>query len=124
MKTLKIIFVITSALLTVACDSNKTFNSISGVYVMSFKNEYSIATDTIIIQTYNSDANTYQVERRDGYHRIRDGKILPKEFRQEQWMATFDKDKQVLREGEFGRQVYFKAGGRSLDYGGTYQKIK
>ena len=90
---------------------------------MSFKNEYSIATDTIVIQSYNLAAGTYQVERRDGYHRIRDGKILPKEFRQEHWMATFDRDKQVLQESDYGRQVYIKDDGRSLFYGSTYKKI-
>ncbi|MEZ2336419.1 hypothetical protein AB6735_12345 [Mucilaginibacter sp. RCC_168] len=90
---------------------------------MSFKNEYSIATDTLVIQSYNLAAGTYQVERRDGYHRIRDGKTLPKEYRQEHWMATFDKDKQVLQETIYGRQIYIKDDGRSLSFGGIYRKI-
>lgn len=91
---------------------------------MSFKNEYSIATDTLVIQVYSLAAGTYRVERRDGYHRIREGRILPKEFKQEQWMATFDKDKLVLQESAFGRQIFIKGDGRSLEYGGTYRKIK
>jgi len=123
MKTLKIILLSTIALFAIACKDSKN-QLVSGVYVMSFKNEYSIATDTLVIQAYNLNANTYQVERRDAYHRIREGKVLPKEFRQEQWMATFDPAKMLLQEGEFGRIIYIKGDGHTLEYGGTYQKIK
>jgi hypothetical protein len=123
MKTLKITLLTAIALLAVACKNSKDM-AISGIYAMSFKNEYSIATDTIVIEAYSLTAHTYQVERRDGYHRIREGKILPKEFRQEKWMATFDKSKMVLQESAFGRQVFIKGDGQSLEYGGTYQKIK
>jgi hypothetical protein len=122
MKTLKILLLIGCTLIIVAC--NRKNSTISGVYVMSFNNEYSMATDTIVIEVYNSGANTYQVERRDGYHRIREGKILPKEFRKERWMAIFDKDKMILQESAFGRQIYIRGNVSSLEYGGTYQKIK
>jgi hypothetical protein len=123
MKTLKIMLLIAITLFAISCNNSKD-RTISGIYVMSFKNEYSIATDTIVIQVYNQSANSYNVERRDGYHRIREGKILPKEFRQEQWMATFDKEKMILQESAFGRQIYIRGDGSSLEYGGTYQRIK
>lgn len=121
MKTFKILLVIGITVLLAACQRD---HAISGIYVLSFKNEYSIATDTMIIQSYNLAAGTYQVERRASYHRIRDGKILPKEFSQESWMATFDKEKQILQETAFGRQVYINTDGRSLSFHGTYQKIE
>jgi len=121
MKTIRILIFISSALIFIAC--NRTANTISGIYVMSFRNEYSIATDTLVIQSYSLGAGTYQVERRDGYHRIREGKILPKEYRQERWMATFEKDKQILSENTYGRQIYIKGDGRTLSYNGTYRKI-
>ena len=121
MKTFKLLLLFACAITIMGC--NKSDYSVSGVYVMSFKNEYSIATDTLVIQSYNLAAGTYQVERRDGYHRIRDGKTLPKEYRQEHWMATFDKDKQVLQETIYGRQIYIKDDGRSLSFGGIYRKI-
>jgi hypothetical protein len=122
MKTLKSIVFVCALIIAAGCGN--TADPISGVYVMSFKNEFSIATDTMVISAYNSSANTYQVERRDGYHRIREGKVLPKEFKKAKWMATFDKEKLVLQEGAFGRQIYLKEDGRSLEFGGTYQKIK
>jgi hypothetical protein len=123
MKTLKIILLLAVALLAIACNPTRE-NSITGAYVMSFKNEYSIATDTILIEVYNAQARTYRVTRRDGYHRIREGKILPKEYKQEHWLATYDENRMVLQENELGKQIYIKSDARSLDYGSTYEKIK
>lgn len=123
MKTIKIMLLLGIALLVIACNNNTTSNSFTGVYVMSFKNEYSNANDTIIIKPYNLTANTYQVERRDGFHRIREGKVLPKEFKQERWIATFNEEKQALQETEFGKQVYINQKAGTLSFGATYRKI-
>jgi hypothetical protein len=122
MKTLKILSLLVYAIIIAGCD--KTASSISGVYILNFKNEFTITNDTLIIQVYNPSAGSYQVERRAGYRRIRDGKLLPKEFSSETWMAIFDKEKQVLQETAFGRQIFVNANGHSLSYEGTYQKIK
>ena len=122
MKTLKILLLLGCTISFAGCD--KTANTVSGIYVLNFRNEYSIASDTLIITAYNPSAGTYQVERRDGYHRIRQGKILPKEFRQERWIATLEKDKQLLRESAWGRQVYINTDNHSASYNGIYRKIK
>ncbi|MES2108568.1 MAG: hypothetical protein V4577_07470 [Bacteroidota bacterium] len=122
MKTLKILFLVSCASIIIAC--NSTNQAISGVYILNFRNEFTITNDTLVIEAYNLEAGTYQVQRRAGYRRIHDGKILPKEFSQETWMATFNKEKQVLQETELGRQVYINADGHSLSFEGTYQKIK
>jgi hypothetical protein len=122
MKTLKFLLFIAGLLIIVAC--NSTDRAISGIYILNFKNEYTITNDTMVIKVYNLETGMYQVQRRAGYHLIRDGKILPKEFSQESWMATFDRKKQVLQETELGRQVYINADGHSLSYQGTYQKIE
>jgi hypothetical protein len=122
MKTIiRILIIIGIAVIISAC--HQAGGNITGVYVMSFKNEYSIATDTMIISAYSLEAGSYQIERKDGYHRIRQGKTLPKEYRQEHWMATFDKSHQLLSEGPYGRQVFIKGDGKTLTYNGTYQKI-
>jgi len=122
MKTLKMLILIGSTFIIVAC--NKTAGTISGVYVTAFKNEYSIANDTLIIEAYNLAAGTYHVIRRSGYHRIREGKVLPKEFDTKKWVATYNQDKQVLQETELGREIYVNADKGSLSFGATYQKIK
>jgi hypothetical protein len=122
MKTLKLLLAFGCAIIVASC--NNTDNTVSGIYVLNFKNEYSIASDTLIITAYNLTTGTYQVESRNGYRRIREGKILPKEFRQDHWTALFDKTKQVLQESTFGRQIYVNTDNHSLSFGGTYQKIK
>jgi len=109
-------------LVIVAC-SNAGYR-ITGTYILNFKNEFTITNDTLIIEAYNLQAGVYKLQRRAGYKLIRDGKILPKKFDQEAWMATFNKEKQVLQETELGRQVYIGADGHSLSFQGTYQKIK
>jgi hypothetical protein len=122
MKMLKLLILIGWVFIIIAC--NKTSKTILGVYVTDTKNEFTILSDTLVITAYNIDAGTYRVEKRSGYHRIRDGKILPKEFGKEAWTATFDKDKQVLQETSFGRQVYLNTGAGTLSFGATYRKIK
>jgi len=121
MKTIQILIIIGLAVILTAC--HQSDKSIAGVYVMNFKNEYSVAHDTLVIQSYSLSVGTYQVERRDGYQRIREGKILPKAYRQERWMATFDRARQILSESAYGRQIYIRDDGRTLSYGGSYQKV-
>ncbi|MET3501324.1 hypothetical protein ABIC45_002936 [Mucilaginibacter rubeus] len=123
MKALKFIIVISCLLLVIACNE-KGDKSIAGVYVMSFKNEYSIATDTIVIEAYSIEAKSFQVERRDGFHRIREGNVLPKEFKREHWIATYNEEKQVLQESEFGKQIYINQDAGTLSFGATYRKIR
>lgn len=122
MNTLKFLMLIACLLMIAAC--NSADHSIAGTYILNFKNEFTITNDTLIIEAYNLQAGVYKLQRRAGYKLIRDGKVLPKEFNQETWMATFNKEKQVLQETELGRQVYIGADGHSLSFQGTYQKIK
>lgn len=122
MKTLKILLIGICALIIIAC--NRPDQAISGLYVLNFKNEFTITNDTMIIKPYNLSAGIYQIERRAGYRLIHDGKILPRQFSAETWMATFDKKRQVLQETALGRQVFINAAEHSLSFEGTYRKIK
>lgn len=122
MKTLKIMFLIAIGLLAIACH-NRNDAALSGVYVTAFKNEYTIADDTLIIEAYNLEAKSYNVVRHSGYHRIREGIIQAKEFKQEKWTATFDSDKQVLQE-PLGKQLFVNTQAGTISFGATYRKIK
>jgi hypothetical protein len=122
MKTPKFLLLIGSLLIILGCHSG-TNPAISGIYVTSFKQEFSIVNDTLIIKAYHQSSGTYQVERRSGYHRIRNGQIMPKEYKQGKWMATFDQDKFILQETAYGRQIYFKPDLKSLSFSVTYHKI-
>lgn len=123
MKTLKILIVMICALDIMACNSSKS-PDITGTYVATYQNEYSTGNDTLLITAFNANGGTYQVERRTGYQKIREGKTLPKEFKQVKWTATYDNDNQVLKETEYGRKLYVKEGQKLL-FGSTgYQRLK
>jgi hypothetical protein len=123
MKTLKILIILIFALSIIACNSSKG-PDITGTYVSTYQNEYSTGNDTLFITAYNIDGGTYQVERRTGYQKIREGKMLPREFKKVKWTATYDIEKQVLNETEYGRKIYLKEGQKLL-FGGTgYQRLK
>ena len=123
MKTLKFIFLIAIALMAIACNHVKD-RAISGVYVVDTKNEYTILSDTLVIEAYNLEAGVYQIDKRSGYQLIRDGKILPKQYKQKSWKATFDEEKQLLSETAFGKQIYVNTDAGTVSFGATYHKIK
>ncbi|MDN5286548.1 MAG: hypothetical protein JWR38_2822 [Mucilaginibacter sp.] len=122
MKTLKLLLLISCMLIIAGCKSG-TPSTISGIYVTSFKQEFSMGNDTLIIEAYHLSSGTYQVERKSGYHRIRNGQLMPKEYNQRKWMATFDQDRFILQETAYGKQIYFKPDLKSLSFGWTYHKI-
>ena len=104
MKTLKFLTFISCAMIIIACNSSKN-PELSGVYINKAQSEYSIASDTLIVTVISLTDKSYSVERRTGYQKIRNGQKLPAEHKQEKWQATWNPDKQVLAETEFGRQI-------------------
>lgn len=122
MKTLKFLIPMVGSLIIAAC--NRSDQRITGTYILNFKNEFTITNDTLIIEAYNLQAGVYKLQRKAGYRLIRDGKVLPKQFNHEKWMATYNKEKQVLQETDLGRQVYIGPDGHSVSFQGTYKKIK
>jgi len=123
MKTLKVLLMIMTTLCIFGCEGAKE-KSIAGIYVTAFRQEFSIVNDTLIIQDFNRQSKSYQVERRTGFRRIEHGHIGPIEYKQARWMATFNDDGFVLQETAFGRQIYLKPDFKSLSFGTTYQKIQ
>jgi hypothetical protein len=117
------ILLLSAAILIISCKYSKD-PQIAGVYVTDFKNEYSITTDTLILSSTNGN-KTFQIERRSGYNKIREGKILPKEYKQAKWVADYNEDKQLLQETELGRQIHLSLQKHTLLLGDSqYQKIK
>jgi hypothetical protein len=104
MKTLKILTFFSGVMLIIACNSSEN-PELSGIYTNQAQSEYSIASDTLIITAVSLADKTYQIENRTGYQRIRNGQKLPAEYKEEKWQATWNPDKQVLAETEYGRQI-------------------
>ncbi|WPU98405.1 hypothetical protein SNE26_20475 [Mucilaginibacter sp. cycad4] len=123
MKTLKVQLMIMITLCVAGCESAKE-KSIAGIYTTAFKQEFSVVNDTLIIQDFNRQSKSYQVERRTGFRRIDHGNVGPMEYKRTRWMATFNTDGFILQETAFGRQIYFKPDFKSLSFGATYQKVQ
>ena len=124
---MKIIIFISAIIITVCIACNTTSNSSEpkGTFVNYSKGEYSLAFDTLIITPLNQTGNSFQVERKTGYQKIRDGITRPKEYKTEKWQSSWDEETQTLSETEYGRQITSGKDGKSLMLKTTeYQKIK
>ncbi|NNU34431.1 hypothetical protein HK413_10350 [Mucilaginibacter sp. S1162] len=96
----------------------------TGTYVTSLKDEYGTSDDTLIISVFGSGEGMYQIKKNFGFNRLRDGKLLPREYKQEEWIASYDAKKMVLQETAFGRQIYWLPEESALQFGSKYRKIK
>ncbi len=106
------------------CSPTSKKTDISGTYVTQFKNEYSITSDTLVVAS-EANSQTYNIERRTGFNKIRDGKALPKEFKKVKWVSSYDIEKQLLQETELGKQISVLSEKQSLKLGDSeYQKVK
>lgn len=102
MKTSFILTLLITA--TFAACNDKPGKFITGTYVHEGQSEYSIAYDTLIVQTIVQD-QTYQVSLKTGFQRIRNKKLLPKEFKVKTWQATWNEKNRMLSETNYGRQL-------------------
>lgn len=119
------ILIALTALVFIGCSNKTTNENLAGTYTNQSKSEYSEATDTLIITTIGQSTNTYQIERKTGFNKIRNNITQPKEYKNEKWLATWDADKQILSETDLGRQISFDKDKHLLSLKNTqYQKIK
>lgn len=107
-----------------SCSPTSKTTDISGTYVTKFTNEYSITSDTLVVAS-EANSQTYSIERRTGFNKIRDGKTLPKEFKVAKWVSSYNIEKQMLQETELGKQISVFSEKQSLKLGDSeYQKVK
>lgn len=120
---------ILTALITIlfmGCKSGSSHSEdYSGTYVLQTQGEYAKDYDTLVVSSEQSSKNTYSIQNKSGFQKIRNGVTMPKEYKQTTWVATWNEEKQVLAETELGRQIQFKNNGNSLVLkNSVYQKIK
>ncbi|MDN3584930.1 hypothetical protein [Mucilaginibacter flavus] len=124
MKALSFIIILAIAAFT-GCTNNSQSKSLSGTFTNQSKSEYSTASDTLIITPSTQSTNTYQIERKTGFQKIRNGVSQAKEYKTEKWQSTWNEEKQMLSETEYGRQITPGKDGNSVTLKNTeYQKIK
>jgi len=124
MKALSFIIIL-AIVAFIGCTSNSQSKSLSGTFTNQSKSEYSTASDTLIITPSTQSTNSYQIERKTGFQKIRNGVTAAKEYKTETWQSTWNEDKEVLSETDYGRQITPSKDGNSVTLKNTqYQKIK
>ncbi len=98
-------------------------STITGTYVRQAESEYSKAMDTLIITPYDAKAGTFIIIQRTGFHRIKDGRLQPKENKQERMITVWDEETHQLQELKKGKLYTFPATGREL-LAGTSKYLK
>ncbi len=97
---------------------------IEGTYVSSYATRYSKGNDTLEIGALSKDGNNYHINRYVTYQRIRNGKLLAKESKQEQWLCIYKAIDRILYETKAGKIISFIPEGDKLLVGNTqYRKI-
>lgn len=123
MKMIKFLIILCGLLSGIAACTPTEDKAIAGIYVTQFQNENTHTNDTLIITAYNLTAHTYKIERHTGYNKVREGQVQPREFKQQNWTATYTKENQVLEEGPLGRKLYLKPDQNELLLGSTVYKL-
>ncbi len=96
---------------------------IPGTYVRAFEHEFAKGADTLIVQT--SDQLHYQIVKRTGFQRIKNGRFLALENRQEKWSGVYDAATQMIRESQHGKVLHFNPAEKTLYLGASaYHKVK
>jgi len=122
MKTQSILPLLLAATLA-ACNADKTRDFITGTYVNHAKGDYSIANDTLVIESVES--NNYQIHRRTGIRLIRKGKTGKFQHETEEWKAIYDEGTKTLTETQKGKLISFYPEANKLTVGKReYQKLE
>lgn len=115
------------AVLLTACGENEEVEStksiINGTYVRQAEGEYSKAMDTLIVTPYDAKAGTFIIMRRTGFQRIKDGRLQPKENKQERMITVWDEETHQLQELKAGKLYTFPSTGKEL-LAGTAKYLK
>ncbi len=109
------------------CTSESTRNTIikhfiPGTYVKEVKNEFLIASDTLIIQRTAGD--NYLIVNRTAYQRIKGNRLLPQQYSEVNLQAVFNDKSENLYEERLGKTFSFDPDNKRMFEGGSeYKKV-
>lgn len=101
---------------------------IPGTYVTSWKNEFTVSKDTILIISplpFVKGSDQYFVTKRSYYKQTVDGKELKPQFKIQNWTGSYNPEVKTLVIDKSGRVLLFNPDKNELVEGSTsYNKIK
>jgi len=107
----------------IACNSDKTRDFVSGTYINHSEGDYSIADDTLVIES--SERNNFLIHRKTGIRLIKKGKPGKFKYETEEWRAIYDEGTKTLTETKRGKLFSFYPEAGKLTVGKReYQKIE
>jgi hypothetical protein len=81
--------------------------------------------DTFIVTPYDAKAGTFIILKKTGFHRIINGKLQPKENKQDRMISVWDEETHQLQELKEGRIYTFPSSGIELLAGtAKYPKVE
>lgn len=104
-----IISIVLIAVLTTQCKQQGDESNLNGIYSSQAKGKYSVAYDTLVISPSSADAKLYLIVLKTGFQKIRNGKLLEKEYKHKSWKATWHDDKHLLIENEIGKKLRYQS---------------
>ena len=123
MKKISVVGVVLICTILFGCASQNIADFIPGTYVRTVINEFSVGRDTLVVGTVSW--LTYTIIHKGSYRLIKQGRLLPAQSISENWMATYDENKQVLMESKRGKIISFDPAKKILLVGSSpYEKIK
>jgi len=105
------------------CHEHGSINSddLPGIYASHYDGEYSKGEDTLLVSAVNDD--TYAIERRSSFQRIRDEIMQPVQTNIVHWTTVYNEADKALHEQRQGIILY--ASDTALIWGNhSYHKIK
>lgn len=103
-------FVVAIVCLLTGCAAHPDF---SGTYVNSAGSEFSIASDTLVLE--RSAGDQYLIHRRTGFRMLDEhGNAGPRQFESEQWKAVYDAKTKVMTEQRRGKLITFSDDGKEM----------
>lgn len=73
-------------------DSYRRF--IPGAYIRRIDHEFAKGMDTLFVVWLGE--NTYRIDKRSGFQRLKDGKPSTQEYKKETWTASYDETSKTL----------------------------
>lgn len=95
---------------------------IPGTYAKEVKNQFLIASDTVIIQCTGGE--NYLIVNRTAYQRIQGNRLFPQQHSEINYKAVFNDKSQNLYEERLGKTFSFDPDNKRLFEGGSeYKKV-
>ena len=125
----KYFLVMLYGLLLSACNNifqktNPVKLSLQGTYINQSAGRYSIAFDTLVISKEYEEGNSFLIDRKVSFQKIRHGVLQSREYHQEHWLTIYDDKTKVLTETKSGKVLSYNPDKQKLYLNNSvYKKI-